>query len=899
MALAPLGFTVDTGPVAKAVADLGKLTDATQKAQQETAKVFRVDNSASQFAQKIDNSAQALKGFEAIAAKTVATAKHVTDQMQRMTAHELRNMDIQAYGAAMDALREKINPVFAASKQYERSLEELDHAQRVGAISSREHGEALNALNARYQSATQAANEYARAAQFAAAEQAASAAQHAQQSINAQLGVRTDFGGSARAEDVAAYGRELDALRGKFNPIFAASKRYEQELNELNRAHKIGAINTAEHGAALLALNGRYQAAATGAEVFGAQTRMAQQHARNLAFQFQDIGTMLAMGQSPFMLLAQQLPQVTMYGGRLNGVMGALKQTVSGLFSPLGLLTTGFVLAASAAISYFTSSNDEAEKAEKVLQDQESLIERVADRWGDAIPALREYAEAIKAAREAADLQTASQIYQNSQLDQARQLLPEINAELSKLGQQAGGRGWGSALEQDAAALAAAYDDVYRSLLDATRAVEEGEDATEALNAANDALARLLINDAIPAVGGLRDALGTLTEAYGIATEAAQEFNRQQAVAAAQEANRGRFNMTGQRLSQDGTDPLSDNEFLSRFGWDNDVFRFPREKKPRKARKTDAERAAERYDDMIRQSQQFIAAQELEQRALFMTEEAANALRYEQELLNQAANDNIKLTLEMSAELRKLAVDMAATEAETTRLQEALKFGKDLVRGFMNDLRSGLEQGKGFWESFGNAALNALDKIVDKLLNDVIDALFQVNNAGSNMSGGGILGFLGGLLGIGGGLSLPATAPIPTPRPFSAGGYTGPGAASQPAGIVHAGEYVFSKAAVDRIGLGYLEGLHSSAKGYMNGGYVRSHAPANLNLRGYQSGGHVRAAPSEPAQPAYQDNRTYKIDARGAQAGVGEEIRRALIEYDREVLPARVNQIAADPHARG
>lgn len=49
----------------------------------------------------------------------------------------------------------------------------------------------------------------------------------------------------------------------------------------------------------------------------------------------------------------------------------------------------------------------------------------------------------------------------------------------------------------------------------------------------------------------------------------------------------------------------------------------------------------------------------------------------------------------------------------------------------------------------------------------------------------------------------------------------------------------------------------------------------------------------------YQDNRVITIDARGAQIGVGEEVRRALIEYDREVLPARVNAIANDPYARG
>ena len=59
------------------------------------------------------------------------------------------------------------------------------------------------------------------------------------------------------------------------------------------------------------------------------------------------------------------------------------------------------------------------------------------------------------------------------------------------------------------------------------------------------------------------------------------------------------------------------------------------------------------------------------------------------------------------------------------------------------------------------------------------------------------------------------------------------------------------------------------------------------------------AANQTARSTTYQDNRIYRIDARGAQQGVGDEIKRALHEYDREVLPARVNQIANDPHARG
>lgn len=54
-------------------------------------------------------------------------------------------------------------------------------------------------------------------------------------------------------------------------------------------------------------------------------------------------------------------------------------------------------------------------------------------------------------------------------------------------------------------------------------------------------------------------------------------------------------------------------------------------------------------------------------------------------------------------------------------------------------------------------------------------------------------------------------------RGYAEGGYTGDGGKYQPAGIVHAGEFVMSKAATSRIGVGTLNRM---LKGYADGGYV-------------------------------------------------------------------------------
>ena len=164
----------------------------------------------------------------------------------------------------------------------------------------------------------------------------------------------------------------------------------------------------------------------------------------------------------------------------------------------------------------------------------------------------------------------------------------------------------------------------------------------------------------------------------------------------------------------------------------------------------DAQKAAKKYAKLIQGANQFIAAQRLEQQALGMTEQAANALRHEQEMLNKAANDNIKLSPTQRKELAALAQQMAAVEAETSRAKEAFNFAKDTARGFVSDLKQGLQNGEGLWKSFANAAVNALNKITDKLLNQVIDALFQVNSAALGIGSGG--GFGGGILGAVGSL---------------------------------------------------------------------------------------------------------------------------------------------------
>jgi hypothetical protein len=537
-----------------------------------------------------------------------------------------------------------------------------------------------------------------------------------------------------RAADIAAYGSELDQLRAKFNPVFAASKAYETELDDLNRAQRLGAITAAEHGAALVALNGRYQMAAGGAQAFSATAGMARMQTANLGYQIQDIGMMMAMGQSPFMLLAQQLPQITMYGGKLTGVMGALKSTLTGLFSPLGLLTTGFVLAGSAAISYFSDSSDDADAAADALAEQISLIQSVADEWGHAMPALKAYSDELERQQAIADRSAASQAAINNSIGEAEAAYSELRAVFADFRSQAETGGGFFDIEQASAAAAIALDEF-------ADAMRDGELSAQEYRSVNEALSDVLSLDVVQANANVASAIEAVIARLMAGAQAARTYAEELAAVNAGGPIGGERVAAG-KGNRTGAPPLSDTEFASRFGW-GEYFDFPSDRKNRsgRGRRTDEERAAERYDDLIRSSEQFIASQLLEQEALYMTEEAAAALRYEQELLFQAANDNIKLTPEMTAELRNYAQQMAETEAETRRLVEQTEFFRDLsYNAFMNMI----------------PAIETGNKALDNLLNTLIEVTAQALLLGKGPLAG-LFGSGGGLLsglakGIGGGL---------------------------------------------------------------------------------------------------------------------------------------------------
>lgn len=292
-----------------------------------------------------------------------------------------------------------------------------------------------------------------------------------------------------------------------------------------------------------------------------------------------------------------------------------------------------------------------------------------------------------------------------------------------------------------------------------------------------------------------------------------------------------------------------------------------------KDKKSKGKTDAEKYSDILSAADRRIAQLKAEADGLGLTEEASARLRYETELLNQADQKGIDLSAAQRAELGAKAAAMAQVEIAAKNVKAAFDFAKDATNGFLSDLRTGLANGENIFKSFGNAALNVLNKIVDKLQSMAVDSLFTGGSSsgglfGSILSGLGSI-FTGGTpLGMGG-IGHAATGGL----------VRGPGTGTSDTAGVFAlsnGEFVVNAAATAR-NRAVLEAMNSGRIGRMaSGGYVGT--PANNNR---STGG--GAAPITIAP-------VYNINSSGMEVSK-EELMTMLDQYQKDTIKKSVGAI--------
>ncbi|AUK11870.1 phage tail tape measure protein [Escherichia coli] len=230
-----------------------------------------------------------------------------------------------------------------------------------------------------------------------------------------------------------------------------------------------------------------------------------------------------------------------------------------------------------------------------------------------------------------------------------------------------------------------------------------------------------------------------------------------------------------------------------------------------------------------------------------LNELAQQAARFEQQQsAKQAA---------ISAKARGLTDRQAQRESEEQRLREvygdnpaalakatsALKNTWSAEEQLRGSWMAGLKSGWGEWaesatDSFSqvkNAATQTFDGIAQNMAamltgseqnwrsftRSVLSMMTEILLKQAMV---GIVGSIGSAIGgaVGGGASASGGTAIQAAAAkfhFATGGFTGTGGKYEPAGIVHRGEFVFTKEATSRIGVGNLYRL---MRGYAEGGYV-------------------------------------------------------------------------------
>jgi tape measure domain-containing protein len=218
----------------------------------------------------------------------------------------------------------------------------------------------------------------------------------------------------------------------------------------------------------------------------------------------------------------------------------------------------------------------------------------------------------------------------------------------------------------------------------------------------------------------------------------------------------------------------------------------------------------------------------------------------------------------------------ATQEAATKSSTESLELAKSVTGGILSDIRSALADGKITWKEWGEIAVNALNKVADKLQEMLLNQLFSPT--------GGLGSLFGGLLG-----GTTSTTSGLGSLIFAKGGYTGPGGKYEPAGIVHKGEYVMDADTVRKLGVDRLDAL----RGYANGGLVSgmSRMPSLSTAAAQEV--HVYVD-DEGGLRAYVQR-----EGRRTEARVGTRTQATFEQYRKNDLRNDISEYSSNPRRRG
>ncbi len=191
-------------------------------------------------------------------------------------------------------------------------------------------------------------------------------------------------------------------------------------------------------------------------------------------------------------------------------------------------------------------------------------------------------------------------------------------------------------------------------------------------------------------------------------------------------------------------------------------------------------------------------------------------------------------------------------ESATDSMSQVKSAATQTFDGIAQNMAAMLTGSEQNWRSFTRSVLSMLTEILLKQA--------MVGIVGS--IGSAIGGVVGGGASASGGTAIQAAA---EKFHFATGGFTGTGGKYEPAGIVHRGEFVFTKEATSRIGVGNLYRL---MRGYATGGYVGT--PGSL------------ADSRSQASGTFEQNNHVVINNDGTNGQIGPQALKAVYDMARK-----------------
>ncbi|KKB86471.1 hypothetical protein VW29_02640 [Devosia limi DSM 17137] len=456
----------------------------------------------------------------------------------------------------------------------------------------------------------------------------------------------------------------------------------------------------------------------------------------NIAAQFQDIAVQLQGGQSPFLIAMQQGTQLSAVLNQSKSPIAALSAGFMQMVNPISLATIAAIALGGAAAQYLGKLLGEGKSAEELLKEHNETIRSVAEKWGDAVPALKAYVDQLDRAKDQTSLGQAYDEVVLRQFETLRSTLSETRAEFA-------------AARTDLAALGASAQeiDALQSEFDTLRKrAEDGSATTADLERMMELLAQTTGASTVPSLVSLQGILAGVSQALATASREAAVFREEQAKLNEPVAQVSAFNANREFIAeQERLNGLTADQ----LNLENEIARVRSEAErgktlvsdqqaleiaqgrlaaeDRRSKLASAERSAGKTENRERDAVlELIAALEHEQTLLGLNAQqkaVANALRQ----AGAAATDTQREAI--IALVNATYEEQAALDLVNDQVREFSDAGRAALSGFIQDVLAG----KNATEALGNALAN----IGNRLINMGLDSLFS-----GGASGGGLLGGL-------------------------------------------------------------------------------------------------------------------------------------------------------------